>query len=183
MRPDPTRARDASPADRSTADRPTAGASRREFVLPWLAVGAWSLVILWLGTGAFSADGTSRIVGPLLDFLFPGLDAATKSIVHAAIRKLAHFGEYAVLGALALHAGVRSGAGTGRAALLAIGLCIAVAAADEGGQSLRIARTGSPRDVALDTAGGGFGVSIATGLRLLLARRRSRRARTGSRAG
>ena len=145
----------------------TGGAdTRRAKLLAWGAVALWSGVILALSTDSFSADETSRIIGPLLDFFFPGLDAATKALVHAAVRKCAHAFEYAVLAILAERA-LRLGAPRRalRAALLAIGLAAAVASVDEAGQATRASRTGSPRDVALDVAGAGAGLALARAAR------------------
>lgn len=136
----------------------------RARALAWTAVASWSAVILLLSTDSFSAGQTSRIVGPLLDLLFPGLDPALKAVVHGAVRKLAHFVEYAVLGGLAHRAlALRPGRSALRAAGLGLLLAAAVALADETGQSLRADRTGSSRDVALDVAGAGFGLALCLG--------------------
>ena len=49
-----------------------------------------------------------------------------------------------------------------------------VACTDEAGQSLRSERTGSRRDVVLDVAGAGFGVSLALGVSTALGRLRGK---------
>ncbi len=36
---------------------------------------------------------TSRVIGPILLWLFPGITPETLAAIHFAIRKLAHFGE------------------------------------------------------------------------------------------
>lgn len=152
-------------------------ASGRSRFVAWTAVVAWTVVILTLSTDSFSAGETSRIVGPLLDLFFPGLDPAAKALIHGAIRKLAHFVEYAVLGGLAWHALALSPArGARRAGLLALLFGAAVACADEAGQALRSERTGSLRDAALDVAGAGFGISLCVGVSSVLERRRGARA-------
>jgi VanZ family protein len=145
---------------------------RRERVLAWTAVALWSAVIFSLSGDSFSADQTSRIIGPLLDFFFPGLDPQTRGLVHLAVRKLAHFGEYAVLGALTFRA-LRIGRPGGelRSALLGFCFVLAVAALDESGQALRTARTGSKRDVLLDATGGAAGICVALGARARMRRR------------
>jgi len=142
-----------------------AGADRqREQILAWGAVALWTGVIFILSTDSFSASETSRIIDPLLGFFFPGLDAAARELVHAGIRKSAHVCEYAMLGGLvwcALEIGSPERAR--RSLLLAISFVVSVAALDEMGQATRSSRTGSPRDVALDTAGGIAGIGLACG--------------------
>lgn len=156
---------------------PTTGAdARRERIFAWGAVSLWGGVIFALSTDSFSASETSRIVGPLLDFFFPGLDEATRSLVHAAVRKSAHAFEYAVLAVLVDRAIRIDAPGRAlRAALLALGLAAGVAALDEAGQARRASRTGSPRDVALDTAGGVVGLVLAHGVRSWQRRREETR--------
>jgi VanZ family protein len=144
----------------------------RPSLAAWCAVAVWTALILTLSGDSFSANETSRIIGPLLDFFFPGLDAATKALVHGLVRKAAHFFEYAVHGVLAFRA-LAPGRPPLRAGAFAVAIGLAVAIADEGGQALRSDRTGSRRDVVLDGAGAGFGVSIS--LAMAAARRRASR--------
>lgn len=133
----------------------------------WLAVAAWTAVVLLLSSDAFGAEGTSRILLPLLRALLPGASDETLALVHGALRKAAHPTEYAVLGALALRAAAlgagRSVARPGaRAAVLALAYATGIAAADETHQSFSPARTGTARDVALDAAGAGSGIAVAS---------------------
>lgn len=135
-------------------------------MLAWLAVGLWTGLILWLSTDSFSAQETSRIIGPLLDFFFPGLEPAARAAVHAAIRKSAHVFEYAVLALLVWRACLLGTRAHGlRAATVTLALVAAVAMLDETGQGRRAARTGSARDVALDVAGGAAAVVAAAAWR------------------
>lgn len=154
-----------------------AGADRRrEQILAWGAVALWTGVILILSTDSFSASETSRIIDPLLNFFFPGLDAAARELVHAGVRKSAHVCEYAVLGALVWCAlGVGPPGRERRSLLLALSFVVSVAALDELGQATRSSRTGSPRDVALDTAGGIAGIGLAHGARTWQRRREETR--------
>lgn len=118
-------------------------------------------------TGAFSE--TSRFIGPLLEFLFPGAAPETIRMLHVFIRKSAHFFEYAVLAVLAgsaLRGGQSNIRRTARMALI-LSLVLAVAAADEFGQSFRISRTASAGDVLIDFLGG-----LAATVTAELARRR-----------
>jgi VanZ family protein len=52
----------------------------------------------------FSATNTSRIIGPLVLWLFPHTSAETLEVIHLVIRKIAHFSEYGVLAVLAARA-------------------------------------------------------------------------------
>ena len=93
---------------------------------------------------------TSRIIRPLLEFLFPTATPETILLYHGIIRKLAHLTEYAVLGFLACRAFVFLQHPFVFAALLVF----AVAAMDETYQSFNPLRTGSPVDVLIDVSGG-----------------------------
>jgi VanZ family protein len=125
--------------------------------LAWLPVVAWLGVVLLFSTGGFSADTSSRFIGPLLRAL--GLAPEQIAVVHFWTRKGAHFVEYAALGFLAFRAARLSYAPRGAAAL-ALGVALAVAAVDEGHQATLASRTGSARDVAIDLAGAAFGVAV-----------------------
>ncbi len=95
-------------------------------------------------------SNTSRFVRPILVFLFPAADETTLLFYHGIVRKLAHFTEYAVLGALA----VRAFATLHYRIVLSFVIVVAVAIADEFGQSFRPSRTASSVDVGIDIAGG-----------------------------
>ena len=73
------------------------------------------------------------------------------------LRKLAHAGEYAVLGALLVRASGRAG--------LAVGLGAAYAITDEIHQTFVAGRAGSPVDVAIDAVGVLLGVLLWMRLR------------------
>src|SRR3954463_13364146 len=60
----------------------------------------WIGVIFFLGGNAASSAHTSRFIGPLLHYLFPGMSEETIYQVHQFIRKLAHLTEYGILGLL-----------------------------------------------------------------------------------
>jgi VanZ family protein len=118
-------------------------------------------VILGFSGEDFSAGQTSRIIGPLLRWLFPHLDPATLYAAHGLVRKGAHVTEYAVLGLLAFRALRLSLAiSLPRTALLGIALVLAVAATDELRQSFLPSRTGSLVDVMIDLSGGALGVCL-----------------------
>jgi VanZ family protein len=119
-------------------------------------------LVLWLGfiflasTGMMAASNTSRIIRPLLLWLDPNISEAAIAWVHFAVRKAAHFTEYAVLALLA----ARAFAGASRnwlrehwmvAALVLVAL---YALTDEFHQTFVPSRTGSIYDSMIDTAGG-----------------------------
>jgi VanZ family protein len=138
--------------------------SRSRLLRLWLPVVLWLGVILSFSTEAASAQRTSRFLGPLIAWLFPHWDEATRAAAHVAIRKTAHVTEYALLAVLLLRAlrgtaGIERNRWQWRLALLAVVIAAAVAGLDESLQSRSATRTGSPRDVALDTAGALLGVA------------------------
>jgi len=81
---------------------------------------------------------------------------ATKAVIHAYVRKTAHFTEYAVFAFLAFRA--FSGSATYLLKkwryILALILVATVASLDEFNQSFEASRTSSIWDVALDISGG-----------------------------
>lgn len=116
-------------------------------------------VILAFSSSDFSAERTSRIVEPLLRWLWPGATAAEIAVLHGLVRKAAHVVEYAILGALWFRTFVQfAPRRAGRAAALALALAVAWAIVDESHQAALAVRTGSGRDVALDAAGAGAAV-------------------------
>jgi VanZ family protein len=98
----------------------------------WLPVAVWAAVIFTLSS-------------------VPSLDTGLETW-DPVLRKLAHFGEYAVLGAL-LYRAVR-----GEPASIVLGSLYAVT--DEVHQSFVAGRTGSPVDWLIDTAGVVAGVLL-----------------------
>ena len=135
----------------------------------------WVCVIFFASTGNLSASNTSRIIRPLLLWLFPDITEASLLQAHFLVRKTAHFTEYAVLALLAARALLNSPDERLRRRwhVAAFALVAAVALLDEFNQSFNPARTGTIYDSLLDMSGG------ATALLLLLVWRsyRERRAR------
>jgi len=116
----------------------------------------WIAIVLSLSFGGASMSETSRIIRPILKFLFPHAPEATITAYHAFIRKSAHFSEYAILAFFAIRAFSVASINfikTGRF-WLAIVLVLLVAATDEFHQSFEASRTSSIYDVALDSVGG-----------------------------
>jgi VanZ family protein len=132
----------------------------REQLILYAPLFIWIGVILFFSTGQGAASETSRFIRPVLELLFPTASPELITLYHGYIRKLAHFAVYAVLGLLAMRAFFSSVLSRRKTAILALGLCIAVALTDEFIQSFNPLRTGTPYDVALDMAGALIAVTI-----------------------
>src|SRR5215216_1778225 len=132
---------------------------------------AWACFVLFASSASFSASNTSRIIRPLLLWLFPDISEASLVYVHFLVRKAAHFTEYAVLALFAARA-FRTSARTAlrrRWWPAAFALVACVALVDEYHQSFLPSRTGTIYDSLLDIAGGAAALACAA---LWLARRR-----------
>jgi VanZ family protein len=119
----------------------------------WLPPVVWTAAVLSFSSASFSADNTGGLLGPLLAWLLPWLSPSAIETIHGAIRKAAHVTEYAVLAALWGRALARGGVRSRPAAWLTLLIGVMVAAVDETHQSFVPSRTGSVRDVLIDTAG------------------------------
>ena len=117
---------------------------------------AWVAFILYASTGAMAASNTSRIIGPLVRWLFPDISEASLLVVHMTVRKCAHFTVYAALALLAARAFLSSTKDFlfRRWMMSAFILVACVALADEFNQSFYDSRTGTIWDSLLDCAGG-----------------------------
>jgi len=136
--------------------------SRKEWLRRWWPAVVWAIVISLFSTGAFTSEHTSRIIIPILRWMFPNATMQTLLLVHHYIRKSAHFTEYFILSLLFLR-GIRGeNRGTRLAwALLAIALVACYAALDEFHQSFVPGRVAAVGDVMIDTSGGIAAQAIA----------------------
>lgn len=141
-------------------------------------LGVWMCLVLFASSGSFSAPNTSRIIRPLLLWLFPEISDAALAYVHFLVRKAAHFSEYAILALLAARAFHTSHRETLRRRwwLAAFALVVVVALVDEYHQSFLPTRTGTIYDSFLDMFGGAVALAFAA---LWFARRRTKRSGTG----
>ena len=133
---------------------------RINFVNKWLPVLLWAAVIFLFSTEHFAAPQSSRILGPLLHWLFPGITPEQVSSVQFVVRKLGHYFEYFVLAVLlyrALHA-ESGGRSSIRPAATTMAFALVWAITDEFHQSLVPSRTASIVDVMID----GFGALCGT---------------------
>lgn len=130
--------------------------SPRRFLSRWLPLIGWMGFISFASSAEFSAANTSRIIGPLVLWLFPNTSPASLELIHLCVRKLAHLSEYALMGILAARA-FRTSPRTlfqRRWFLISISLIVAYALLDEYHQSFVPSRTASVLDSLIDTVGG-----------------------------
>ena len=134
-------------------------ASIDEFLRNWFPVFLWASLIFFFSTDIFSSANTAGAFEPILQQIFPQLTADYIERIHAVIRKLGHFTEYFVFGALVWRAFSHNAAGT-RSRRLALSAAITViyAVSDEWHQSFVPSRTASLIDVLIDTIGGICGI-------------------------
>jgi VanZ family protein len=124
---------------------------------------AWACFVLFASSASFSASNTSRIIRPLLLWLFPDISEASLAYVHFLIRKTSHFTEYGILALLAARAFRTSQKEKLKQFwwLAAFALVACVALVDEYHQSFLPSRTGTIYDSLLDMAGGATALACA----------------------
>jgi VanZ family protein len=134
---------------------------------------AWMCLIFFASSANFSASNTSRIIRPLLTWLFPRITEATLVEVHFLVRKASHFTEYAILALLAARAFRTSSQNmlAKRWWLVSFLFVAVVALTDEYHQSFLPSRTGSIYDSLLDMTGGACALTVVA---LWVARRRKK---------
>jgi VanZ family protein len=122
----------------------------------YLPLVAWLTFISYASSDDFNAANTSRIIGPLILWLFPNTSAETLAVIHFITRKIAHFTEYAILGFLAARAFRTSPRPfiSQRWFLICLTLIVVYALIDEYHQSFVPSRTASFFDSLIDMAGG-----------------------------
>ena len=132
---------------------------RHDVLKAWIAAVLWLILIAIESSALLSAHNTSRILYPLLHFLF-GMDWDHFEVWHFFIRKSGHVVGYAVLSALLFRAwratlpAMSDVKWTPRWATIAILGTALVASLDEWHQSFIPSRTGRWQDVVLDTCAG-----------------------------
>jgi VanZ family protein len=132
---------------------------RHRVVKTWIALILWLIVLTVESTSYLSSHNTSRFLYPLLHFLF-GIDYHTFKPVHYFLRKGGHVFGYGLLSILLFRAWRETLPAQGGArwtlrwaAIAGLGTCL-VASLDEWHQSYLPTRTGTVRDVILDTCAG-----------------------------
>jgi VanZ family protein len=141
---------------------------RHQAVKAWIALVLWLIVIAIESTTYLSSQNTSHFLYPLVHFLF-GIDEASFEPYHVFMRKSGHVFGYGLLSILLFRAWRETLPSSTRAKwtlrwanIAVLGTCL-VASLDEWHQSYLPSRTGTLRDVILDTCAG-----IAAQLALLL---------------
>jgi len=135
----------------------------QSLLMRWVPVLVWMGVIFSASSDGMSFQHTSRIIGPLVQWLFPQLSDETVHAIVVCVRKCAHLTEYAALALLLWRALRKPPAAESRrwqwpTAGLALALVALYATSDEIHQAFVPSREGSVRDVLLDTLGGTLGL-------------------------
>ncbi|MGH7786029.1 MAG: VanZ family protein [Candidatus Binatia bacterium] len=143
-------------------------------VAAWLPLALWLGVIFWLSGDQFSDEQTAEWLTSLPWLAALRLPPAAIELANLIVRKSAHFVEYAVLSMLAYRAvGASRPAWSRRAVLLAaVALAVACATVDELHQATTLTRTGSPKDVVIDSLGAFAGALSGAALLYRWTRRR-----------
>lgn len=155
---------------------------RHSVLMAWIAAILWLIVIAIESSALLSAHNTSRILYPLLHFLF-NMDWDHFEVWHFFIRKTGHVIGYATLSILLFRAWratlptMSGGKWASRWAIIAVLGTAFVASLDEWHQSFIPSRTGRWQDVVLDTTAG-----IAAQIIIFLWWKRSVKAPSFSRA-
>jgi VanZ family protein len=135
----------------------------RTFCNYWLPVLAWMALIFTASSDTHSYEHSSRILAPLLSWLFPHMPAGTVDRIVFIARKCAHLAEYSVFALLlwrALRKPVKKDPRpwNWREAGVALLLVALYAGSDEFHQRFVPTRTAHVTDVFIDTAGGAAGL-------------------------
>lgn len=137
----------------------------RQAIFLWLPVLLWAGMIFSASTDLGSMQHTSRIIGPVLHWLFPDISDEAVHWVQLGVRKASHATEYAIFAILIWRALRPSAAAATRpwaprrawqAWLLATGYAVT----DEFHQWFNPNREASVRDVLIDSAGAALGVLL-----------------------
>lgn len=147
-----------------SAQSQAAGCRLRLWLKYWAPVVLWMALIFSASTDVGSSDRSSRLIAPVLRWLFPSLPEPTIDAVVLGVRKTAHMTEYAVLTVLvwrALRRPVRSDPRpwSWRPAGLAVAVAMAYAVSDELHQAFVPSRQAQLTDVLLDSVGALLGLA------------------------
>jgi VanZ family protein len=120
----------------------------------WLPVILAAAVISIFSTQGFGETHTTKIIIPILRWMFPSASLHTLHLMHVGIRKLAHLAEYSVLSILVFRA-LRAGRAGWRMswALATVLIAASYASLDEIHQIFVPGRGPAAHDVAIDTFG------------------------------
>jgi VanZ family protein len=135
------------------------------FLRYWLPLLVWMAVIFSASADTQSTEHTSRFLEPFLRWLNPNISAEAIDAVRWCVRKTAHMLEFALLAWLVWRALRRPKRldprpWSWKIAGATLGIVLLYAATDEFHQGFVPNRTGSIKDVGIDTAGGALGLSL-----------------------
>ena len=133
----------------------------------WLIVLVWISVIFGASSDAGSSNHTSRIIGPIVRWLYPSISDIAMDHVVLAVRKTAHVTEYAILALLlwraihrSRHEGTPRWSWHGREAFWSGSIATFYAGSDEIHQLFVPSRTGQVQDVLIDSFGASLGLCL-----------------------
>ena len=139
--------------------------SPANFAWYWLPVILWMFLIFGFSSDSGSVVHSSRILDPVLRFLFPGMSEDDRFKIVFFARKCCHLTEYAILTLLVWRARRKPllrdlGPWNWREAVVALSVTAIYAATDEFHQTFVPNREGCVRDVIIDTCGGAGGLFL-----------------------
>ncbi len=143
----------------SVLPKPSSSLSRQLF-LAWIPTALWLAMIGGFSTDTFSSVHTGDILMKIIHVVYGPISHQAFTLVHAYVRKAAHFTVYGILSGLAFYSWRASLPArlrwTFKWSGLALALTFVAACLDEFHQSFVPSRTASPRDVLLDMMGAMF---------------------------
>ena len=119
----------------------------------WAPLLLWLITIFSFSTDAFSSGETSKIIVPILTFLFPHLSAHEIDVWHTVIRKCDHVTEYFILAVLAYRTIQLDRPNLRGAKLWTVVFVLLAALSDELHQLFTASRSASIIDVGYDCLG------------------------------
>lgn len=132
------------------------------FLKFWLPVLVWMSVIFTASSDSKSFEHSSRIIAPILHWLFPQMPEKTVDLIVFLARKCCHLAEYAVLALLVWRALHSSKNNPPEWSWPKVGVTLLIvflyAASDEFHQIFVPTRTPRIHDVVIDTVGGALGL-------------------------
>lgn len=126
----------------------------------WFPLIAWMVVIFSASGDTRSFQHSSRILGPLLLWLFPSMNEHALRVWILCGRKIAHLTEYAILAILVIRVLDATLPNLKRRATLAVVICCLYAATDEFHQKFVPTREASVVDVFIDTCGAAVAILV-----------------------
>jgi VanZ family protein len=128
----------------------------RTFLKSWGPVILWAALIAFFSTDQFSATNTSRVIVPLVLWIFPNASFDFQETIHHFFRKFGHWSEYFILSLLIMRAfrGATRKEWQKSWAWWTLALVLAYALSDELHQLFVPSRTASLVDSMIDFLGG-----------------------------